>query len=110
MIAIPAIDLRDGCCVQLVGGSFDDERVRLPDPVAVAREWNDAGFARLHVVDLDAAMGGPPNDAMVGELLATVGDVQVGGGVRSTENADSLFERGASRIVVGTRALTDREW
>lgn len=111
MIAIPAIDLRDGCCVQLVGGSFDDERVRLPDPLAVARDWIDAGFRTLHVVDLDAAMGGEPNTDTVRRLagLPSV-DVQVGGGVRSTSTAELLFENGARRIVVGTRALSDPVW
>ena len=57
MIAIPAVDVREGACVQLVGGSYDNERIRLADPYAVARSWADAGFTRLHVVDLDAAMG-----------------------------------------------------
>ena len=57
MIAIPAVDLRDGACVQLVGGSFAQERVRLENPVDVARSWEHYGFHRLHVVDLDAATG-----------------------------------------------------
>ena len=55
MIAIPAVDLRDGACVQLVGGSYDDEQIRLPDPAKVALRWAELGFAHLHVVDLDAA-------------------------------------------------------
>ncbi len=55
MIAIPAVDLRGGRCVQLVGGRPEDERVSLPDPVEVARGWWDLGFGSLHVVDLDAA-------------------------------------------------------
>jgi phosphoribosylformimino-5-aminoimidazole carboxamide ribotide isomerase len=111
MIAIPAIDLRDGCCVQLVGGSFDDERVRLPDPVAVAQGWIDAGFRSIHVVDLDAAMGLAPNTSPV-RRLARLPDiaVQVGGGVRSTELAESLLENGARAIVVGTRAVSDPSW
>ena len=69
MIAIPAIDLRDGACVQLVGGSYDDERVRIADPLAVARDWSSAGFTSLHVVDLDAATGGGSNAALVDQLL-----------------------------------------
>jgi phosphoribosylformimino-5-aminoimidazole carboxamide ribotide isomerase len=111
MIAIPAIDLRDGCCVQLVGGSFDDERVRLPDPVSVARDWIAAGFRSLHIVDLDAAMGRDPNTATV-RRLAGLPDVavQVGGGVRSTATAELLFDTGARAIVVGTRALSDPAW
>ena len=57
MIAIPAVDLRDGACVQLVGGSYAHEQVRLDNPLEVARGWARAGFQRLHVVDLDAATG-----------------------------------------------------
>ena len=57
MIAIPAVDLREGACVQLVGGSFAREAVRLDNPVEVARAWERCGFRRLHVVDLDAATG-----------------------------------------------------
>ena len=111
MIAVPAIDLRDGACVQLVGGRFDDERVRLSDPVAVAHQWAELGFARLHVVDLDAAMRSGSNDAMVDALItATNAAVQVGGGVRSQERVEHLLDAGAARVVLGTRALQDRDW
>src|ERR1700733_449276 len=57
MIVLPAVDLRDGACVQLVGGAYEREAVRLSDPVGVARAWLDAGFRSLHLVDLDAATG-----------------------------------------------------
>ena len=111
MIAIPAVDIRDGCCVQLVGGSFDDERVRIPDPVAAARRWIDAGFTRLHVVDLDAAMGTGSNATVVSALLELDGvETRVGGGVRSTEHVARLFADGATEVVVGTRAMLDRAW
>jgi phosphoribosylformimino-5-aminoimidazole carboxamide ribotide isomerase len=111
VIASPAVDLREGACVQLVGGSFQQERVRLDDPVEVAASWARYGFSWLHVVDLDAATGRGSNLPLVREILAdaTV-PVQVGGGVRSTEQADELLDAGASRIVVGTRALEDEDW
>lgn len=111
MIAIPAIDLRGGACVQLVGGEPDDERVRLPDPIDVAARWRDAGFRRLHVVDLDAVMSSGRNDAVVARLLKT-GDMQVavGGGVRSTERVDALIASGADWVVVGTRAIEEPAW
>ena len=111
MIAIPAVDLRDGTCVQLVGGSFAQEKVRLENPVEVARSWEHYGFHRLHVVDLDAAMGHGSNIAVVRSLLfdSTV-PVQVGGGVRSDELVEELLEAGASRVIVGTRALEEPEW
>ena len=111
MIAIPAVDLREGACVQLVGGSFQQERVRLGDPVEVAASWARYGFSWLHVVDLDAATGRGSNRELVREILAdTTVPVQVGGGVRSNEQVDELLEAGASRIIVGTRALEEEEW
>lgn len=110
MIAIPAIDLRDGACVQLVGGSFAHERVRLADPVGVARRWIDAGFRMLHVVDLDAATGAGSNAGAIERLLGLDGaTLQVGGGLRSTQQVDALVQRGA-RAVVGTRALEEPQW
>ena len=99
MIAIPAIDLRDGACVQLVGGAYEDERVRLDDPTAVARRWRELGFHALHVVDLDAATGRGCNDTIVERLLDQCDGVavQVGGGVRSLERARALIAAGAVR-------------
>jgi phosphoribosylformimino-5-aminoimidazole carboxamide ribotide isomerase len=111
MIPIPAIDLRDGCCVQLVGGSFDDERVRIADPLGVARRWEDAGFRRLHVVDLDAATGRGSNRPLVHRLArTTAAATQAGGGLRSLADVDELLGGGVEQVVVGTRALRDREW
>jgi phosphoribosylformimino-5-aminoimidazole carboxamide ribotide isomerase len=112
MIAIPAVDLREGACVQLVGGSYDDERVRLDDPVSVARRWRELGFRQLHVVDLDAATGRGCNDDAVARILHDSDgvDVQVGGGVRSLERARALLAAGAARVVAGTRALEDAAW
>lgn len=111
MIAIPAVDLREGACVQLVGGSYDEERVRIENPVVVARRWRDAGFSRLHVVDLDAATGAGNNDGVVAALLDTPPvQVQVGGGIRTDERARALLDAGAARVIVGTRAVEDPEW
>jgi phosphoribosylformimino-5-aminoimidazole carboxamide ribotide isomerase len=111
MIAIPAVDLREGACVQLVGGSFQQERVRLDDPIGVARMWERYGFNCLHFVDLDAAVGRGSNFGVVRDLLSDASvPVQVGGGIRSGETVDELFEAGAARVIVGTRALEEREW
>jgi phosphoribosylformimino-5-aminoimidazole carboxamide ribotide isomerase len=111
MIAIPAVDLREGACVQLVGGDYTDERVRLADPISVARDWTRYGFRRLHVVDLDAATGRGSNRELVAELLReTPVELQVGGGVRSSTQVDELVAAGARAVVVGTRALEDAEW
>ena len=111
MIVIPAVDLRDGCCVQLVGGSFDNEMVRLDDPVSVARKWESDGFRRLHVVDLDAAMKTGSNTETVSSILRAVGsEVQVGGGIRDEQQIEALLRDGAMRVVVGTRAIEEPDW
>lgn len=111
MRAIPAVDLRDGCCVQLIGGSYAEEKVRLDDPVAVAAHWRDLGFAFLHVVDLDAALRVGDNVEPVRRILALPGlSVSVGGGVRTEAQVDALLEAGAHQVVVGTRAIEDPSW
>lgn len=111
MIVIPAVDLRDGKCVQLVGGEYDQESVRLDDPPAVARDWVRQGFTRLHVVDLDAATGRGRNTEIIRELVRDAGvPVQVGGGVREADRIEELLDQGASWVVVGTRAVEDVAW
>ena len=111
MIVYPALDLRDGRVVQWVGGDPQTERISLPDPLAVAARWERAGFAALHVVDLDAALGRGENRRVVTALLASAGvPVQVGGGVRRRTDVEALLAAGASRVVVGTRAVQDGEW
>lgn len=111
MIAYPAIDLRGGRVVQLVGGRPGTERVSLADPVAVAGRWIRAGFRRLHVVDLDAALGtGSNRDAIDAILQIPKVRVQVGGGIRDDETAAELLEAGAAHVIVGTRAIEDPEW
>ena len=108
---IPAIDLRDGACVQLVGGSYANERVRITDPIGVAAGWADAGFKRVHVVDLDAATARGSNREMVKQLLAASKvSVQCGGGVRDLESIEELLAAGASEVVLGTKAVEDSEW
>ena len=87
MLAIPAIDLRDGHVVQLVGGDYDRERVRIDDPRRIARQWATAGFSRLHVVDLDAATGhGSNRETMTRMLWDGAAAFQVGGGVRTEDD------------------------
>jgi len=108
---IPAIDLRDGKCVQLIGGSLDRQAVELDDPVAVADKWHGAGFGSLHLVDLDAALRRGSNIAVIESILSSARvPVQIGGGVRTTEGVRSLIEKGADRVIVGTRGLEDPAW
>lgn len=105
----PAIDLRDGRCVRLYQGDYARETVYGDDPVAQARAFADAGAPWIHVVDLDAARTGEPvNRAIVGAIAAGVDvPVQTGGGVRSFEAAQALFDVGVARVVLGTAAMDD---
>lgn len=111
MLAIPAIDLRDGHCVQLVGGDYTKEALRLDEPLLVAQRWVAAGFSRLHLVDLDAATGRGSNRELLREIIVRSGVLaQVGGGVRDEDALSGLLEDGADRVVVGTRGVEDPEW
>lgn len=113
MIVIPAIDLRDGACVQLVGGDYARERVRV-DALDALDRWIDAGFRRLHVVDLDAATLVGSNTALIRTLLARARQaevvVQVGGGLRDDAAVDAVMAAGADFSVIGTRAVDDPAW
>jgi phosphoribosylformimino-5-aminoimidazole carboxamide ribotide isomerase len=111
MKVLPAIDLREGNCVQLVGGSYDDERVRLPDPVAICRKFSAAGLVEQHVVDLDAALDRGSNRSAIAQLAKEPGvTLQVGGGIRTDDDIASLLDLGVARVIVGTRAVEKIDW
>lgn len=111
MIAVPAVDLREGRCVQLVGGRPEEERVSLPDPVGQGRLWWEMGFGTLHIVDLDAALGLGDNRSIIKEVIqGTRAEIQAGGGVREVADVEALLELGVQRVIVGTRAIDDPEW
>lgn len=103
----PAIDVRDGRCVRLYQGDYDRQTTYADDPVAQALAFVADGAEALHVVDLDAARTGrPANRPIIGDICRAAGvPVQVGGGVRSVEAAEALFEAGAWRVVIGTAAI-----
>jgi phosphoribosylformimino-5-aminoimidazole carboxamide ribonucleotide (ProFAR) isomerase len=130
VIALPAIDLSGGSVVQWVGGSPSRERVRRRDPAATADGFRAAGFAWLHVVDLDAALGRGSHAPVIASLLSSTARgagrpprpgaalrpehrgaaVQVGGGVRTAARAGELLALGAARVIAGTRAVADPAW
>jgi phosphoribosylformimino-5-aminoimidazole carboxamide ribotide isomerase len=107
----PAIDLRGGRCVRLYQGDYGRETVYGHDPVAQARSFADAGAPWIHVVDLDAARSGRPEnrDAVAAIAAAVDVPVQTGGGVRDRAAADTLFDAGVERVVIGTAALETPE-
>ena len=107
----PAIDILGGRCVRLLQGDYGQETVYGNDPVAQARAFQDAGATWVHIVDLDAARTGDPvNRPVVAEVAATLDvPVQAGGGVRTRDDARTLFDAGVSRVVMGTAAIEDPE-
>lgn len=112
MIIIPAVDLRRGRCVRLFQGRADMETVYGDDPVAMARSWEAQGAKMLHVVDLDGAFGGSPqNDAVVRAITAALGiPVQLGGGIRNLDTVEKYLAAGVNRVVLGTAAVTDPDF
>ncbi len=112
LLVVPAVDVSDGKCVQLVGGDPERKIFEHPDPVDVAERWAE-DFPLLHVVDIDAARGEGDNVEVIRsicEVCADKGtDVQVGGGIRDVDRALRLIRAGASRVIVGTLALKDPE-
>ena len=109
MLVIPAIDLKAGQCVRLYQGDMDKATVYADDPVETARRWQGEGAQRLHVVDLDAAVGrGEENRAAIGRICHAVRiPVQVGGGVRSVEGLERLLSLGVERTILGTLAYRE---
>jgi phosphoribosylformimino-5-aminoimidazole carboxamide ribotide isomerase len=108
VIVIPAIDLRAGRAVRLRRGDPAEETIYDDDPVDVAQRFQEEGARRLHVIDLDAALGeGDNRDAIRDICRAVVVPVQVGGGVRSLEAAGVVFGAGAARAILGTAAAVD---
>ena len=111
MRIIPAVDILDHRVVQLVGGVPGTEQVTLPDPLTVARDWGSKGAKRLHIIDLDSALGNGHNAQVIRKIIeSSKVPVQVGGGIRSTEVAEYFLDCGADRVIAGTKGLKDPEW
>lgn len=110
MLIYPAIDLRAGKCVRLAQGDFNRETVYGDDPGLIARQFAEAGAEWIHVVDLDGARGGlPQNWSLIPSILASGLKLQLGGGIRSLEVARRAIELGASRVVLGSVVAKEPE-
>ena len=108
---LPAIDIRGGRCVRLVQGDYERETVFDDDPTAPAQRWIDEGAEMLHVIDLDGAREGRAANAEFVEQIAALGTaLQVGGGIRTLDTVRRYLDAGVSRIIVGTAAVTDRDF
>lgn len=111
MEIIPAIDLKDGRCVRLYQGDFAQMTVYADDPVAVARAWQEQGATRLHLIDLDGARAGRPQnvDAVLAITQAVQIPVQLGGGLRREEDVEAALALGVERVIIGTAAIAETE-
>lgn len=111
MQVIPAIDLKGGQCVRLRQGLMNEATVYGSDPVQTARQWQEQGGTFLHLVDLDGAFAGHPVHTEVFSRIAQSIQIpfEVGGGLRSDEDVKTILDAGASRAILGTRAVQDVE-
>jgi phosphoribosylformimino-5-aminoimidazole carboxamide ribotide isomerase len=109
MLLIPAIDLKDGRCVRLKQGDMDQATTFSDDPVQVARGWLSKGARRLHLVDLNGAFAGKPqNLSAIRGILKAVGEdipVQLGGGIRDLDTIEKYIDGGLRYVIVGTAAV-----
>ncbi|OIP70594.1 MAG: 1-(5-phosphoribosyl)-5-[(5-phosphoribosylamino)methylideneamino]imidazole-4-carboxamide isomerase [Oscillatoriales cyanobacterium CG2_30_44_21] len=111
MDVIPAIDILDGRCVRLYQGDYQQSEVFGDDPVEVAQRWYSQGAKYLHVVDLDGAKQGKPQNLKVIEAIARSIPmrVQMGGGLRDRESIVSVLNSGVSRVILGTAAVENSQ-
>ncbi|MEW9702250.1 1-(5-phosphoribosyl)-5-[(5-phosphoribosylamino)methylideneamino]imidazole-4-carboxamide isomerase [Paenibacillus sp. SI8] len=111
-IIYPAIDIRDGKCVRLVQGDYNQETVYNTNPLEVAQAWEAQGASWIHLVDLDGAKAGHPvNDKLIGQIAQSVKvPVQIGGGLRTEQDVDHMLSLGVSRVIIGTAAIENREF
>ena len=107
----PAIDIKDGHCVRLVQGDFNQVTIFDENPAKVAKRWEEMGAEYLHLVDLDGARHGTAhNDQAVKQILKTVSiPVQIGGGIRTIDDIRTKLEMGVSRVILGTTAVLNPE-
>lgn len=111
MEIVPAIDIIDGKCVRLSKGNFNTSKIYGDNPLEMAKMFADAGLKRLHLVDLDGARSRHIVNTRTLESIAGNTDliIDFGGGVKSRRDIDIAFDCGASMVIVGSTAITDRE-
>ncbi|WP_026477331.1 1-(5-phosphoribosyl)-5-[(5-phosphoribosylamino)methylideneamino]imidazole-4-carboxamide isomerase [Alkaliphilus transvaalensis] len=111
MIVYPAIDIKGGKCVRLTQGLKDQEKVYYNNPIDVSLMWEKQGAKFLHIVDLDGAFNGTSeNKAVIKGIIDEINlPIQVGGGIRSLETIEEWLDLGIERVILGTKALLDRD-
>ncbi|NLT94319.1 MAG: 1-(5-phosphoribosyl)-5-[(5-phosphoribosylamino)methylideneamino]imidazole-4-carboxamide isomerase [Clostridia bacterium] len=105
----PAVDIKDGKCVRLFQGDYNLESRYFENPLEAAEKWCQGGARWLHIVDLDGAKTGKPDNMdLIREILARFKiNIQVGGGIRNLETVESYLKSGAARVIIGSQALKD---
>lgn len=108
----PAIDIKDGKCVRLFKGQFSDVTVYGDSPAEMAKKWESQGGEYIHVVDLDGALRGHGVNAdIIKNICSSVNvPVQTGGGIRTMEDIEAKLSCGISRVIIGTKAVSDSEF
>ena len=111
MLIFPAIDMRNGNCVRLFRGDYDQETIYGDSPAAQAAVWEKEGAPLIHLVDLDGAKAGHPvNVEPIRRICETVSiPCELGGGIRTEKDAELIFSLGISRVILGTAACEDPE-
>ena len=112
MVIYPAIDLVDGKAVRLFKGDYAQMTVYSDDPVAVAKDFQSAGATHIHLVDLEGAKSGVPENLSTIQKILDQTDlfVEVGGGIRNMATVDIYLNAGVDRVILGTAAVTDPEF
>lgn len=112
MILLPAIDLHEGKCVRLFRGDYDTAEVVAQDPLSTAKRFQEQGARWLHMVDLDGAKDGKPqNQQLIFDVVENTDlHVEVGGGIRDMDTVEYYLNRGVSRVILGSAALRDPEF
>ncbi|OGS47387.1 MAG: 1-(5-phosphoribosyl)-5-[(5-phosphoribosylamino)methylideneamino]imidazole-4-carboxamide isomerase [Elusimicrobia bacterium RIFOXYD2_FULL_34_15] len=107
MLIIPAIDIRGGNCVMLTQGKLEAETVYSKDPAFIAKMFQAKGAKRIHIVDLDGAFSGSPQNIAVIEKIrqAVTVEIEFGGGVRKIETIEKMLNIGIDKIIIGTVAV-----
>ena len=112
MYLYPAIDLVQGKAVRLYKGDYAQMTVYSDDPVSVAKDFQAAGSKHIHLVDLEGAKSGVPENLETIKQIIAETDlfVEVGGGIRNMETVDTYLSAGVNRVILGTAAVTDHEF
>jgi len=107
MLIIPAVDIKNGKCVQLVQGKPGTEQVIIENPVKVAEQWENQGASILHLINLDGAFGeGKKNQEIIEKIVEEISiPIQLGGGIRTKQDAFKLLDKGVDKVILGTMAI-----